>query len=561
LLTKITHNTGGAEASGEYLRPTVSASEISKKKQELYDAFAQVCGVDTYVANSRIQELTELNVDPEQTNIFRSFLLRSLQHVNTFRNIAGGSETMIVDSNLQIVLNMMSNLSERNLKCMSITIPPDLVYLASAVKPEHCLRIPDSSVPGIVFGSEVKGIEASIRQCYPQLMTVCGSSCIELYRQGLSRKDCVVPGIAMAGVSCQFLAIYLLKDTFPVLVALSPELSPFGSFEEQRTIARWCLRMVSLADATVVKLGQRRRPILSTISVFLNMKTYFAKPVRKKWRTSNQDVLDDSIEDETQLLYSNKNTLLNYVMRVYERIRVACKGQEIDIKSLVLFPEGVVSMPGANIRESDGLRKMLIRECRRNQFGDVDESFRPLIIFPRLLASKGWSMEKPPPELRIQYVKQLTLAVTALNVAKIAHLDLRPANIMWREARGMEGGEEGSCVELQLIDFEDAVFFEDLIPAGFVKFVVEYNDSRYPFVRGDEKTIQLARKFHNDFFLEAVSQWAASEVIQFEEFMRVEGRGVHQRVLEAEANEVTEEAIVKKGKRKRKRKRVERDNR
>jgi len=309
-----------------------------------------------------------------------------------------------------------------------------------------------------------------------------------------------VPCIAMAGTSCQFFAVYLLKDNFPVLVALSPELNLFGTFEQQRVIAEWCLRVVSFASATEEMLQRHRYDQPLATGVCLNMSGYFAKPVGEKWRMS----------DRGSALYSGKNLRLNYIMRLYERIRVSCEVAGINSKISFLFPEGVVSIPGRDVLESLDLREMLLADCRKDGFSGFDESFTPLIIFPRLSGSE-WNISKPPPEYRDQYVEQLKLAIAALNVSQVAHLDLRPANIMWRA----DGKGKNSHVELQVIDFEDAVLFNDVIPEKFVKAVVETGDRRYPFKSGDEMAAQEAKKLHNDFFLDAVSRWTESEIISW----------------------------------------------
>ena len=124
--------------------------------------------------------------------------------------------------------------------------------MASSASPEHCLVFRSSLLSNFytVIGSEVKAVNDSVRRCFPQLIAVCASSSIEMYRIGLNREDCVVPGIVMAGASVQFLAVYLLWKTFPVLMTLSPELSPFGTLQEQLAIATWCLRLTHFANTT-----------------------------------------------------------------------------------------------------------------------------------------------------------------------------------------------------------------------------------------------------------------------------------------------------------------------
>lgn len=94
-----------------------------------------------------------------------------------------------------------------------------------------------------------------------------------------------------------------------------------------------------------------------------------------------------------------------------------------------------------------------------------------------------------------------------LNTAGIAHLDLRPANVLWRET---PHGEAPS-VELRVIDFEDAAPFGRVIPRELVQTIVATSDWRYPFQAGEEQTEQLASAVRNDFFGEAIGQWTRSD--------------------------------------------------
>jgi hypothetical protein len=249
------------------------------------------------------------------------------------------------------------------------------------------------------------------------------------------------------------------------------------------------------------------------------MAGYFAKPVRTAWKLLHQQ-RELPAGDHTTLLFSQKSTRLNHIMQLYEQVRVAGGREGVDVKKVVLFPEGVVSVPGDDVPESDALRVMLIRECVRAGFTGLDLRYRPLIIFSRLSPADGWRNDKPPTTLQQHYLIQLQNANNSLNLAHVAHLDQRPANIMWRRAVTTE---DMSRVELYLIDFEDSELFDHEIPSEFVAAVVRSGDMRYPFRSGDENAVQLARKFHNDFFIEAVSQWVMSAIANFEEFMNQNG--------------------------------------
>ena len=121
-------------------------------------------------------------------------------------------------------------------------------------------------------------------------------------------------------------------------------------------------------------------------------------------------------------------------------------------------------------------------------------------------------------------MERLGYAIAVLNIAGVAHLDMRPPNIMWR---GLDlVNEEVGRVELYLIDFEEAILFNFAIPPQFVNIVVYNGDTRYPFTARDKETVQVAKQLHNDFFLEAVSQWASSDIEDFREFTDIHQTGI-----------------------------------
>ena len=506
--------------SAVLIKPDISASVIANKHPEKYDVFSQVCQAGAYVSNVRIQKLTDSLVDQVKANSFKCSLRRSFIHADTFRKIPHGSESTVVDCNLQRMLQMIADVNREKLTWQKVNAVMEYsMHLAGGASPEHCLLFGGGSLPApqILCGSEVKGLESSVLKCFPQLICVCGNSCIEMHRLGLMRENCVVPGIVMAGATCQFLAVYLLRDNFPVLVELTSELS-LG--KDRFAIAEWCLRLASFASATADLLMSLRQTTRTRTVVSLNMSGYFAKPVRTAWKPLCHQGEEESGGDHSTPLFSLKNTELNHIMGLYERIRLAHKGTDVDVKTLILFPEGVVTVPGEDVPESKAVRSMLLECCKSDHFVGIDLLYCPLILFPRLFVDEGWGISKPTEQHRQGYLGQLYAATTALNTAGVAHLDMRPANIMWRPVP-----EEASmsCVEIRLIDFEDAELFGDEICPELVSTIIKLGDRRYPFTTGDEKTTQTANKFHNDFFYEAVSQWTASEFENFQEFMALSG--------------------------------------
>jgi hypothetical protein len=99
---------------------------------------------------------------------------------------------------------------------------------------EHCYTYQFDSRDYVVVGCEAKGLESSIRKCYSQLISLCGSSAIDMVQRGIGIEDAVVPGIATAAGGFQICLVYLLKPRFPVIVAVTNLLNPLGSFDPRR---------------------------------------------------------------------------------------------------------------------------------------------------------------------------------------------------------------------------------------------------------------------------------------------------------------------------------------
>lgn len=152
----------------------------------------------------------------------------------------------------------------------------------------------------------------------------------------------------------------------------------------------------------------------ATLTVNLNMKWYFTKPVRSSWKNLHQQQ-EPFCGDQSTLLISNKNARLSHIMRLYEKIRVAYKQAKVSVNELVLFLEGDVSVPGDDVPESNPLRRMLINKCLSDGFGGLDQRYRPLNLFPRLLAKHGWCNIKPNSDQKTEYIAQLILWRAGIN--------------------------------------------------------------------------------------------------------------------------------------------------
>ena len=432
----------------------------------------------------------------------------------TFRKIEKGSETRVVDINLQRLLVLMLKYAnpKADLKCAKISIPNSI--LSKSCSPEHSLI----SSNMIVIGCESKGLEACSSECYPQLISVCGDSAIGLLNAGFDIENAVIPGLALSGSGIQFCAVYLMPPNFPVLVALTSFLNPHGSDLDRRLISTWCLRFVHFAEETVELMKKKGEKKSTRHSICkLELSKHFLKPVRENVGSPGKD-----------LIISSCYVRLNAIMNMYELLRVGASGIDHErYKRYFLFPIGVVTIPGESAGNLYNLRKSLIESCcgRYQEFSSLDLDCRPLVVFP--LLSTEWRNDRPPAHLCNSYIHELSCVCDALDIVEIAHMDLRPANIMWREVSGSE------TVELLVIDFEYAVRYGHTIPEQFIMRILGSEDSRFPFTHGDELTRQRASTIHNRFFLSAVSDFLLSDTRSFTEFMETNGQAILQLVRES----------------------------
>lgn len=132
----------------------------------------------------------------------------------------------------------------------------------------------------------------------------------------------------------------------------------------------------------------------------------------------------------------------------------------------------------------------------------------PIIVFPFL--NESWKSTKPPSELIVSYCESLTTVVEILNAAKVAHMDLRPANIMWTVS------PEGRFL-MQVIDFEDAVIFGSRIK--HIEALQRDRCKRYPLMNSAD--LQIAASYHNIWFLVSITEWLHDTTDHsFEDFMK-----------------------------------------
>jgi hypothetical protein len=489
-----------------------------------FETFAHVGRHGGYLSNPRLRNLASQKVHKLKVIDMHVELFPNICCLDTYRFNSADSDR-VVQTNLQIMLAFIAKCVEDELATYQGIDPAPDMYLTGSPYPEHAIyarRHPHN----LVVSAVARGTAASIRSCELELHAVSGSACVELSRRGLQRTDCVVPGIAMAGRNVQFFGTYLLRDTFPVMVALSPEMCLTGTTREQMEIAAWCVRLADFAVQTL-DMTRNAQPLLSLpqASVTLNMAKYFPKPL-------SDDCLAIHIDSRKYVEhdYTTACVRLQRVMEVYQRLYHAALAHEGDL-DLIQFPEGVVTIPCHDYPGREGERALLIRRCKEAGFRRADYDNRPVMLFPRLATTDGWTSNPPPVHLQALYLHELRRAVQLLNRAKVAHLDLHPANILWRCVDSQD-----PKLELRVIDFEHAQLFDTVIPNRFVSLC----SHRYPFTdkqreaayriesaaeeaaqRAGERVQALATRerptqrivacaYHNDFYLDLVTRWVQS---------------------------------------------------
>jgi hypothetical protein len=485
-----------------------------------------------------VRSLVELKVDQTRVLVLQAESFPHISYLDTYPFQPTRDDAALSETNLLILLHSMVNSTDRkDIAARRSKLSNDKLHLTQLPYPTHAIYTKDRRSM-LVAAGVVRGFSAPMRYCELELHAVSGSACLELSRRGLRRADCVVPGIGMAGRNVQFFATYLLSGTFPVMVALTPELCLTGATREQMEIATWCVRVAdfTLQTTQLIRTAHPESP-LPRARVALNMRQYFPKPL-------SDDCLSVPVAntDDVRPDYTTVCVRLQRIMEVYQRLHEAAlsSANESD-KDLVLFPEGVVTVPGPHASGgSDSIKKLLIRTCQEAGFRVRGYDCRPVMLFPRLSPNDGWTTHKPSPDLGAAYAQHLRRAVHLLNRAGVAHLDLHPRNIMWRCV-----DPNIPAIEMRLVDFEVARLFGTIIPNRYVSLC----DRRYPFSKEQRQmayrceraaegaastatdTAQLLRlrepptqhiiacAYHNDFFLQAVAKWIQSSTADYSDYM------------------------------------------
>lgn len=505
--------------------PDKSASSIGDNPVD-YDEFSALSEIVTsYICNERLRAIREWQPERKDVEALANMVRLEYRLPRTLGNIPGGSETSLVDPNLQQILKSLTNFLPSHITGLSVKkkkLPYD--YMAQSNIPEHCLY--DDATFVALIGCEAKGVQGSTRRCCSQLITVCGNSALRMCALGVPRDSCVALGIAVADTGVQFSAVYLMDKSFPVFLQLTPTLHPL---QHMTDIATWLLRYLHGACGTQGLLQQHYRPNVPPLQVTMQLDTdsYFLKPVRGGYKAtfstldaeSGGSILPRRLDGILRIYDHLYNALTQSQHATGSETASSAEAAEDGGGWSILFPVGFITVPTVSTDFSMALTAAILRP---NRFRAMRHCLagRPCMVFPKLpMASSSdadslthWRTTRPPLALVRGYLAAVSNAVNFLNAACVAHFDLRPCNVLWRVA-------SDERVEVMVIDFDDAIAFGEVVPSSFVEGMKI--DKRFPLYKADPSVEHRACADHNDFFVRWLTLWLDDESVDvsFDSFM------------------------------------------
>lgn len=524
-----------------------SASTIANSKRNLYDVFTPPCVYGTFIPNERLRQLSaSLESLSKTSNIAvygASFLKNNFLMQQAVPYPAGGGETKVNDPNLQVYCNYV--LSRANaligqsssssggdgltftLKKNSTGWNFNFVLACDNSNPEYFIQAIQTRC--VVIGSEAKGVEHSHLESLPQVLQLCGDSALFLRRRGLAIDECVVPGIVVVGETFQIVGVYLMPAHFPVLVNVSPPIS----LTETLMLAVWAEALAMFACETLSLVTR-----CGTVDDFIQINelqlsaSSFFKPIRLDAKLTEECSSISSQDSSTNPnSVSKQRVVLNHIMRIYQKLYQTSPEKAT---AVIQFPLGIITVPSSTNAHASSIRHAIER-CTKRHFKNMSYRFQSLTYTPCLVLQNlsyddsddlpgrcyRWKNERPRQEYVGPYLAQFARLIDLLNAAGVVHMDLRPQNVMWKALAN-------GSVQIQAIDFEEALFVGELVPADTVK--MHKKDFRYPIAfepsvndaYGADQNV-FAKTAYNDFFFDNISAWLTQSAndIGFNQFMEM----------------------------------------
>lgn len=482
-----------------------SASAIARAR-DCYDIFSLPLSCNSFIPNQRLSKLLfefhNQRYDAEKIGICEC-KMQTFPSSHSWKTPAGGSETHINDPVLSKYLNLILKVEQtKDVEVTNGTLKMAM-YLAGSAKPEYRLQWKEF----VVLASEAKGTEDFLIAGLAQGFQLGGDSSIRLSNY-LDLQDAVVPVVLSNGTFLHIFAVYLLDGPFPVITALSDPicyLTPSGRL----ALSRWAIALSQFTLETISLLSNNSEPVREYRNIGLSF-GYFFKPI-----------INLAVERELNFDYLNHGScrisVIESMMTAYKQI------SEIpDSKSYFLFPVGVLSYPSGDDPFFEDIKNFLavfLSSKFKAKFKHL-VSGCPLVVFP--LLDRSWKMTKPVTfGHKKSYLLGIATAIKILNAARVAHCDLRPPNIMWKEV-------DGTNVSIQVIDFEDSYQFD----IYFQLYSEIISDRRYPFY-GEKAEMVKITSYHNYWYLVALKEWVLDGTIGSESFSHLMTADNYNRITDA----------------------------
>jgi hypothetical protein len=480
----------------------ISASTVATLRPDIYSAFSFPACHDTFIPNERLRALVtaykSLPTDDQDVLEMELALRHNLKTILSWQSPEGGPESQITDSTLHAYLSAIHRRIKNGDETRVINKCASFKLKMAVDGSETGHRIETLRSSDILLGSEAKGTDKSSFAALIQCLQVCGDSALHLLERGLPRTLCTVPGVVTNGDCLQLCAVYLMPDSFPVITWLSPPLM-IARLEDRIVLARWAVCLAKFAAETIDLLNTSPLVAPQPVHIVLGQKLFY-----KQMRDFDAPA---ELKPVNLGPGSTSHSRLGTMMRVYQQL-LGVEGAE----EYILFPCGIVGYPSVRADAYSRTIRLAIEKCQQKYFkGIAIDEFRPCVVFEHLNADDGWSINRPPSRLVPAYLERLRLAIDLLNTAEVAHMDLRPANILWK------ANTDESDVEMQIIDFETSVPFG--IAINYPQRL-RY-DPRYPVLSTDERHVIPACPAHNTWFLRAITKWLEEDLTKdtFNDYM------------------------------------------
>jgi serine/threonine protein kinase len=343
-----------------------------------------------------------------------------------------GTETSITDNNLKLVIDNIARIAK--MKCNRGVDKISLISSSLSSERTNQEYYIHNLINGAVYiTSEAKGLDASGLVCIPQALQAAADAAISFYYCGMSTEDTAVPGLIHYGDVFQVYGVYLLEPCFPVITFLSDKLECTTSTGRE-LLAKWMIVLAHYAKETygIGDFSQSARRA-GAVGAILSLKGKFLKPVRceidVKKSPHNYGYVTEEQDQRVSSTPSTGMLEVNHIMYCYDRLF----GRQDS--ELFLFPEGVLCLPHPSIPNSKSIYNamvdMLSKDFPSSCYSDFPLPASPLLVYERLDPTSWTSLKPCTPEDMADYKALLARAVRALNYAGLAHLDLRPQNILY----------------------------------------------------------------------------------------------------------------------------------